>query len=196
MDKLHLSATILTSTTIINNNASMSTILPYKNILPRIDKTAFIANNATIIGDVEIGSGSSVWFGTVIRGDVNNVKIGKNTNIQDCSMIHVSTDGQGCYIGDNVTVGHMAMLHACTIEASAFVGLKACVMDDALVESGAMVAAGALVTPGKRVPTGQVWGGSPARYMREIRPEEAEYIALNTSRYVDLANTYLVTSPN
>ena len=174
----------------------MSTILPYKNILPRIDKTAFIASTATIIGDVEIGSNSSIWFGTVVRGDVNNVKIGRNTNIQDSSVIHVSTDGQGCYIGDNVTVGHMAMLHACTIETSAFVGLKACVMDDAVVERGAMVAAGALVTPGKRVPTGQLWGGSPARYMRDIRAEEAEYIMLNTSRYVELASAYSVANPN
>ena len=174
----------------------MSTILPYKNILPRIDKTAFIASTATIIGDVEIGSNSSIWFGTVIRGDVNDVKIGKNTNIQDNAVIHVSTDGQGCYIGDNVTVGHMAMLHACTIEASAFIGLQACVMDDAVVESGAMVAAGALVTPGKRVPTGQLWGGSPARFIRDIRTKEAEYIVLNSSRYTELANTYLTAKSN
>ena len=169
----------------------MVTILPYKNVLPRIDKTVFVAETAAIVGDVEIAANSSIWFGVVVRGDVNDIKIGCNTNIQDNSVIHVTTDGQGCYIGDNVTVGHMAMLHACSIESTAFVGLKACVMDDVVIESGAMVAAGALVTPGKRIPSGQLWAGSPARYMRDLRPEEVEANALNTARYVELAARYL-----
>lgn len=137
-----------------------SVILPFKNILPRIAAGVFVAPTAAVIGDVEIGEDSSIWFGCTVRGDVNNVVIGKRTNIQDGTVIHVSNSLQGTYIGDDVTVGHMALLHACTIEDGAFVGMKACVMDGAVVEAGAMVAAGALVTPGKRVPKGQLWAGS------------------------------------
>ena len=139
-------------------------LIPFKNILPRIGNGVFIAPNVPIIGDVEIGDDSSIWFNCVLRGDVNSIKIGKRSNIQDGTVIHVSSFGLGTIIGDDVTVGHMAMLHACTIEGGAFVGMMACVMDGAVVEKGAMVAAGALVTPGKRVPSGQLWGGSPARF--------------------------------
>ena len=191
MERTRFSASIQASLPVQPTRTLMVTILPYKNVLPRIDKTVFVAETAAIVGDVEIAANSGIWFGVVVRGDVNDIKIGCSTNIQDNSVIHVATDGQGCYIGDHVTVGHMAVLHACSIESNAFVGLKACVMDDAVIEPGAMVAAGALVTPGKRVPSGQLWAGSPARYMRDLRPEEAEANALNNARYVELAARYL-----
>lgn len=164
---------------------------PYKNILPRLGKNVLVAPGAQLAGDVEIGDESNIWFNCVLRGDVNNIKIGKRTNIQDGTVIHVSTFGQGTYIGDNVTVGHMALLHACTIESNAFIGMGACVMDDCYVEEGAMVAAGALLTPGKRVPKGELWAGRPAKFMRKLTEKEAEHIAWTANHYVELAREYL-----
>jgi carbonic anhydrase/acetyltransferase-like protein (isoleucine patch superfamily) len=166
-------------------------ILPYKNVVPRIDETAFIASNTSIIGRVSIGEDSSVWFGCTIRGDVNDVVIGARTNIQDGTVIHESSFGDATLIGDDVTVGHMALLHACTIKDSAFVGMKACVMDGAIVEEKAMVAAGALVTAGKIVPTGQLWAGSPARYMRDLTDEDFKHMSWSSRNYVKLSREYM-----
>ena len=166
-------------------------IRKYKNISPKIEASAFIAENVVIIGDVEIGAESSVWYNCVLRGDVNDIKIGARTNIQDGTIIHVSSTTQGTYIGDDVTVGHMALLHACTIGNSAFIGMQACVMDDAIVEDEAMVAAGALVTPGKRIPSHQLWGGSPAKFMRNLTAEEIEFLKFSADRYVRLSRDYL-----
>lgn len=163
----------------------------YKDILPRLDPKVWLAPGAHVIGDVDIGAQANIWYNCVIRGDVNDIKIGARTNIQDGTVIHVSSTLQGTYIGADVTVGHMALLHACTVEDAAFIGMKACVMDGAYVESGAMVAAGALVTPGKRVPSGQLWAGSPARFMRELTAEEKAYIPYSAKHYVELAARYL-----
>ncbi len=164
---------------------------PYEGIMPRLGQRVFIAPGAQIIGDVQIGDDSSVWYNCVVRGDVNNVIIGKRTNIQDGTVIHVSSVSQGTYIGDDVTVGHMALLHACTVESGAFIGMKACVMDDAFVESGAMVAAGAVVTPGKRVKSGEVWAGVPARPIRGLSEQEKKYLLHSPRHYVGLAAKYL-----
>src|SRR5690606_27614238 len=123
-------------------------------------------------GDVTVGAETGIWFGCVLRGDVDRIRIGARTNIQDGTVVHVSHRDGPTVIGDEVTVGHLALLHACTLEDRSFVGMKACVMDGAVVESGAMVAAGALVTPGKRVPSGQLWAGSPARPMRDLTEAE------------------------
>jgi len=169
----------------------MNALHPYKGILPKIGRRVWLAAGAQVIGDVEIGEDVGIWYNCVIRGDVNNIKIGARTNIQDGTVIHVSSTLQGTYIGTDVTVGHMALLHACTVEDAAFIGMKACVMDGAYVESGAMVAAGALVTPGKRVPAGQLWGGSPARFMRDLTEEEKAYIPYSAKHYVELAARYL-----
>lgn len=166
-------------------------LVPFKNILPRIGNSVFIAPNAAVIGDVEIGDDCSIWYNCTIRGDVNDVKIGKRTNIQDGTVVHVSNSLQGTYIGEGVTVGHMALLHACTVEDNAFIGMMACVMDGAVVEKGGMVAAGALVTPGKRVPSGQLWAGRPAKFVRELTGEEKENIPWTAQHYVDLARKYL-----
>src|SRR5262245_43387491 len=115
-------------------------IYPYRGIMPKIHETAFIAPTASIIGDVEIGAGSNIWYGAVLRGDVNPIKIGKNTNIQDGTVIHTTSNFQGTTVGDNVTVGHLAILHACTVEDYGFVGMQACVMDGAVVENRGMLA--------------------------------------------------------
>ncbi len=165
-------------------------ILPFEGISPKFDESVFIAPGANVIGDVEIGSESSIWFGCTIRGDVNCIRIGARTNIQDNSVIHVATGRYGTYIGDDVTVGHTALLHACEIRSGAFIGMQACVMDGAVVEEGAMVAAGALVTPGKIISSGELWGGRPARFMRSITDEELEYFKKSATLYADLAQKY------
>jgi len=166
-------------------------LLPFKSHLPKIADSVFIASNAYVIGDVEIGEGSGVWFSCTLRGDVNDIRIGRRTNIQDGTVIHVATETQGTYIGDDVTVGHMALIHACTIGSRVLIGMQACVMDGAVVEDEAMVAAGSLVTPGKRVPSRQLWAGAPARYVRELTPQEVEFLKVSADRYSGLARTYL-----
>src|ERR1700687_1260112 len=146
----------------------MPLILSFRGIVPRIAADAFVAPNATIIGDVEIASGANIWFGCVLRGDVAKIVVGANSNVQDGTVVHGSTGKPPTFIGANVTIGHMALIHACRLEDRNFVGMKAGVSDGAVVESGAMVAAAALVTTGKRVPRGELWGGNPARRMREL----------------------------
>lgn len=165
-------------------------IRPYRGVHPMIDPSAFVAETAVVTGDVVIGPATGIWYGCVLRGDVNEIRIGARTNIQDGTVIHVARNGQGTYIGDDVTVGHLALLHACTLESGCFVGMKACVMDGALVESRAMVAAGALVTPGKRVKSGWLWAGSPAKPVRELTEEELAFLPVSAMQYSDLAREY------
>jgi len=162
-----------------------------EGVFPRISKHAFIAPGAVVVGDVEIGDESGVWFGCIIRGDVNMVRIGARTNIQDGTIIHVTRKTGPTHIGSNVTIGHCVLLHACTLEDNSFVGMRATVMDGAVVESGAWVAAGALVTPGKRIPAGQIWAGNPARFLRDQTPQEKAFIAESAQNYVDLAMEYM-----
>jgi carbonic anhydrase/acetyltransferase-like protein (isoleucine patch superfamily) len=165
-------------------------ILRYRDRTPRIAPTAFIAPDATLIGDVEVGEDSGVWFGCVIRGDVNPIKVGARTNIQDGTIVHVTRKLSTTTIGSDVTIGHRAIVHGCTLEHGCFIGMAATLMDGVVVEAGAMVAAGALVTPGKRVAKGQLWGGSPAAYMRDLTPEEAAYIKNAALHYAELARNY------
>ena len=176
-------------------------ILPYRGITPTIAPDAFVAETAVIIGDVEIGAGTSIWYGCVLRGDVNSIRVGRNTNIQDGTIVHVNSDPDGDYretgggepthIGDDVTIGHLALIHACTLENRSFVGMRAAVIDRAVVEGGAMVAAGALVTPGKRVPAGQLWAGSPAKYLRDLSDEEQANLPYIAEHYAELTLGYL-----
>ncbi len=167
-------------------------ILPYRGVLPTIATGAFIAETAVVIGDVEIGPRSSLWYGTVVRGDVNKIRIGSDTNIQDGTVVHVDRKKYGAFIGDRITIGHMAMIHACTLEDDCFVGMKACVMDGAVVESGAMVAAGALVVPGKRVRGGELWGGVPAKPLRMLQDAELAGFRAGAEKYAQLAAEYLL----
>jgi carbonic anhydrase/acetyltransferase-like protein (isoleucine patch superfamily) len=166
-------------------------ILPYKNTMPRIHETAFIAPNAVIIGDVEIGAHSSFWFNCMARGDMNEIRIGENSNIQDGTIIHIDSRSCGTYIGNNVTVGHMCMLHACRLEDNCMIGMQATVMDGAVVESGALVAAGALVAPGKRVGAGELWAGSPARRVRLTGDKEQDMLNYIWPTYVNLSQEYI-----
>jgi carbonic anhydrase/acetyltransferase-like protein (isoleucine patch superfamily) len=166
-------------------------ILPYKGILPKIADGVFIAQNAVVTGDVEIGAGSGIWYGCVLRGDVHQIRIGERTNIQDNTVIHVTRNKFGTYIGSGVTVGHGAILHACTLGDNSFVGMGATVMDGAVVEEGAMVAAGALVTPGKVVKAGQLWGGSPAKFLRPLSEAELAFFPVSAENYAVLAAEYL-----
>jgi carbonic anhydrase/acetyltransferase-like protein (isoleucine patch superfamily) len=165
-------------------------ILPYKGLRPTLAADAFIAPNAVITGNVVIGSESSVWFGCVLRGDVHEIRVGARTNIQDGTIIHCTRDRFGCYIGSDITIGHAAILHACTLEDGCFVGMGATVMDGARVESGAMVAAGALVTPGKLVKKGELWAGSPAKFLRPLTAEDLAFFPKSVAHYVELGRDY------
>lgn len=169
----------------------MALILPYRGVMPTIDPSAFIADNAVIIGDVHIGAESNVWFNCVLRGDVHEIRIGRRTNIQDGTIIHTTRNVAGTYVGDEVTVGHKALLHACTVETNAFVGMGAIILDEAVIEGGAMVAAGALVSPKKRVPTGQLWAGQPAKFMRDLTQADLDFFPVSADNYVKLSREYL-----
>lgn len=166
-------------------------IRAFKGISPQIDKTAFIAENAAIIGDVKVGAESSVWYNCTLRGDVNNIIIGDRTNIQDGTVIHVSSTTQGTYIGNDVTVGHMALLHACTVGDNSFIGMQACVMDDTIIEPFAMVGAGSLVLTKQHIKTGELWMGRPAKFVRHLTDEEMEFLKFSAERYVKFSRDYM-----
>jgi len=168
----------------------MAQILSYKGKTPKISPTAFIAPGVTIIGDVEIADDANIWFGCIIRGDVNYIRIGAGTNIQDNSVVHVTRKTGPTIIGAGITIGHQVVLHACTLEDGCFIGMHSTIMDGAVVESGGMVAAGALVSPHKRIPKGQIWGGNPAKFLREMRQEEVDYINVSERNYIELAAEY------
>lgn len=168
-----------------------NSVLPYKGIYPTIADDAFIAPSADIIGDVTIGAKSGIWFGCVIRGDVNTIRIGERTNIQDGSIVHVTRKTHPTIIGSRVTIGHKALLHGCTLEDDCFIGMGAIIMDGAVVESGGMVAAGALITPNKIVKKGEIWAGNPARFFRVMTEEEQAFIAISEANYTKHAEEYL-----
>ncbi|MDI9349416.1 MAG: gamma carbonic anhydrase family protein [Candidatus Symbiobacter sp.] len=169
---------------------SRGIILPFGGVTPKIAASVWLAPNCTITGDVEIADEASIWFGVVIRGDVNEIRIGSRSNIQDNSVIHATKGGHGTYIGNHVTVGHAAILHACTLEDESFIGMGSIVMDGVVVEARAMIAAGAVVTPNKRVPSGELWGGNPARKLRDISEVEQAGLQNIADRYLDYAKGY------
>lgn len=166
-------------------------IVPFGGFAPRVDRSAFIAANATLVGDVEIGANVSIWFGCILRGDGPGIRIGENSNLQDGTVVHIAKRGLMTIVGRNVSVGHMALLHACEIQDEAFVGMHASVLDGAVVESRAMVAAGALVTPGKIVRSGELWAGNPAKKMRDLTPKDYETFEDVVDGYVKLSRRYM-----
>jgi len=172
-------------------------IRQFQGIYPKIDPTVFIAETAVIIGDVEIGPQSSIWYNVVARGDVNFIRIGRRTNIQDLSMLHVThkkdaaDPGAPLIIGDDITVGHSVTLHGCIIEDGAFIGMQAIVMDGAVVGEGALIGAKALVTEGTIIPPHTLWFGSPAKYKRDLTQEEIARLANSASNYVKYALQYI-----
>ena len=175
-------------------------ILPYNKILPIIDPSAFIALDAIISGDVKIGNNSGIWYGCVLRGDVTKIIIGDNTNIQDHSVLHgtrpnhaqnkTGNEGAPVIVGNNVTIGHRATIHACIIEDNSFIGMGSIVMDLARVEEFGMLAAGAVLTPGKIVKKGQIWAGNPAKYFRDLNQAELDYIKISANNYAELGREY------
>ena len=174
-------------------------ILQYKNDFPKIDSTAWIAPSADIVGDVEIGEDSSVWFGCVVRGDVHFIKIGKRTSIQDMSMIHVTHfkkekkigDGNPCIIGDDVTIAHKVMLHGCKIGNACLIGMSATILDGAEIGYESIVGAGSLVTKNKKFPPRSLIMGSPAKVVRTLTDEEVKGIYDNAKHYVEYKNDYI-----
>lgn len=163
---------------------------------PIIAPDAFVAPGTQIIGDVEIGSESSIWYNCVLRGDVNHIRIGKRTNIQDGTVIHVDSFGPGTsaglptIIGNDVLIGHMVMLHGSTLHDRAFVGLGSIVMDGCTIESDGMLAAGAMLTPGKIIRAGELWIGRPAKKVRDLSPEEILRNAAGVAHYVANAKAH------
>jgi gamma-carbonic anhydrase len=156
---------------------------PYQGIYPRIANDVFLASGAKIIGDVEIGRGSSIWYNTVIRGDVNYIRIGEMTNVQDLSMLHVTNKRFPLNIGSRVTIGHSVTLHGCTLQDICFIGMGAVILDGAVIEKKAMVAAGAIVKQGFTVPTGMLAAGVPAKIIRPLTEEEMDDFYMSAERY-------------
>lgn len=169
-------------------------ISPFNSILPVIADDVFIADGARIIGKVHIGSKSSIWFNTVVRGDVHEIRIGARTNIQDNTTVHVSEGRAGCYIGNDVTIGHNAIVHACTVEDLALIGMGAVISDEAVIGKGSLVGAGALVTQGKKFPPYSLIIGSPAKAVRQLTEEEIKGLQESADHYVEIARQYLKIS--
>jgi gamma-carbonic anhydrase len=173
-------------------------IRPFKGVRPKVDPSSFVAETAVIIGDVEIGPLSSIWYTTVVRGDVNHIRIGKGTNIQDLSMLHVThrkepqDSGAPLIIGDFVTIAHGVTLHGCTIGNGAFIGMQAVVMDKAVVGEEALVGARSLVTEGTVIAPRTLWLGSPARYKRDLTDEELERIRNSAKNYIRYAEDFRI----
>jgi len=170
-------------------------VAAYRGIAPSIHETAFIAPGAHVIGDVRIGERSSIWFNCVVRGDVNVIRMGARTNLQDGSIVHVTTERFETFIGDDVLIGHMCLIHGCRLEDESFVGMGSTVMDGCVIERGGMLGAGSLLPPGKIIRSGQLWLGRPARYVRDLTSEEIAANRLAVAHYVELAQEYRVPDP-
>jgi len=166
-------------------------IITVKGITPQVDPSVWVADNATITGDVEIGTDSSIWFQVVIRGDVNKIKIGKRVNVQDASIIHGTTGKQDTVIGDDVSIGHRAIVHGGTIHDNVLIGMGAIVLDDVVVESNVIVGAGAVVTGGMRLESGYLFAGVPAKKIKPLEDGKVDvYIKGTAAGYVEYSKYY------
>lgn len=154
----------------------MAIIQTVRGFEPKIEENCFLAANAVVVGDVEIGEGSSIWFGAVVRGDVNSIRIGRNVNVQDGAVIHTLYQKSVSILEDNVSIGHNAIIHGAKIEEGALIGMGAIVMDNAVVGAGAIVAAGSVVLSGTQIPAGALYAGVPAKFVKEVDPEQARTI--------------------
>lgn len=164
---------------------------PYKGIFPRIADSVYVSPGVHIIGDVEVGEHSSLWFGTIVRGDVHYIRIGRETNLQDGTIVHVMKDQYPTLLGDYVSVGHGAVLHGCTIESHCLIGMRATILNDVRIGEYSIVGAGALVTEGTVIPPRSMVLGVPAKVRRELTPEEVESIDEYARRYHEYKETYL-----
>lgn len=173
------------------------TIKRYLDVSPELGERVFVDDSAVVIGDVKIGDDSSVWPITTLRGDVNKIRVGRCSNIQDGSVLHVThphetmPDGYSLTIGDNVTVGHKVILHGCAVENDCLIGMGSVVMDGAIIRNHVLLGAGSLVPPGKELESGYLWLGSPVKRIRALKQSEIDWIAYSASHYVDLKNKHL-----
>lgn len=162
----------------------MPLIKPVKGISPSFGENCWIAENATLVGDVKLGKNCTIWFNAVVRGDVNSVVIGDNSNIQDGAIIHCTYQKTKTTIGNYVSIAHNAIVHGCTIEDKVLIGMGAIVMDGAVIETGSIIAAGAIVTQNTRVPSGSIYAGNPAKFLKNVSPEAAEVFMRTANNYI------------
>ncbi|MFZ1722458.1 gamma carbonic anhydrase family protein [Dokdonella sp.] len=172
-------------------------IRAFNGIVPRLGANAYVDADALVIGDVELGEDASIWPGAVVRGDVQRIRVGARSSIQDGAVLHVTHDGpytpggSSLLIGADVTVGHAAVLHACTVEDACLIGIHATLLDGAVVRRHSMIGAGAMLSPGKVVGEGELWLGNPARFTRKLSDIEIEKLYYSAQNYVRLKNQYL-----
>lgn len=176
----------------------MRNIRAFQGVSPVLGEGTYVDEAATVIGDVVLGDDVSIWPGTVVRGDVNYIRIGARTNVQDGTIIHVTHDGPygkpggfATVIGEDVTIGHAAVIHACVIEDACLIGMGATILDGAIVRKNGFVGAGAVVPPGKTVESGELWLGNPAKCVRKLGEKEIEQLYYSAQHYVRLKNKYL-----
>lgn len=168
----------------------MPLIKPVKGILPTFGEHCWLAENATVVGDVTMGKNCTVWFNAVVRGDVNSIVIGDNSNIQDGAVIHCTYQKTKTIIGKNVSIAHNAIVHGCTIEDNVLVGMGAILMDGVVVESGSIIAAGAIVTQNTRIPAGSIYAGNPAKLLKMVSAEASEVFMRTANNYVMYAQWF------
>jgi carbonic anhydrase/acetyltransferase-like protein (isoleucine patch superfamily) len=174
-------------------DAASGLILPFEGILPTLAPGAWVAPSASVIGDVVLGQDASVWYGSVLRGDVHHIRVGARSNIQDLSMLHVRSHQFGCIVGEDVTVGHHVVLHGCTIGDGCLIGMGAIILDGATIGDGCLIAAGALIPPGMHVPPRSVVMGSPGKIKREVSDEEQAGFRESAAHYVRLMQRHIAS---
>jgi carbonic anhydrase/acetyltransferase-like protein (isoleucine patch superfamily) len=165
-------------------------IKSFKGISPKIHPDAWVAENAVIIGDVEIGAGTSIWYNVVIRGDLNSIRIGENVNVQDGAVLHVESENGPCLIGDRVTIGHQSIVHGCIVEDDALIGMGATLLSWSKIGKGALIAAGALIKEYENIPSRTLWAGVPAKQRAEVAEDMFQRMQTGWKHYVDLAESY------
>ncbi len=169
-------------------------VFDFEGKSPLIGERAWVAPGAQVMGDVELGEGANIWYGSVLRGDVHQIRVGARTNIQDLSVIHITSHEFGTYIGDDVTVGHRAILHGCTVERGCLIGMGAIILDGAHIGEFSLIGAGALISPGKKIPPRSVVLGAPGRIVRQVTDEEVEGFLLSAKHYVELAERHRLSA--
>ena len=172
----------------------MALLVPFQGKWPQVDPSAFVAENATLIGDVTVGPDASIWYGCVLRGDVGAIRVGARSNVQDLSCVHVTEHLSSTIVGDDVTVGHSVILHGCIVGHGCLIGMGSILLDNARVEDGAVVGAGSLVTSGTVIAAGHMAMGRPAKAVRALRPEEASMGREGAAHYVDVVRRYRAPS--
>lgn len=172
------------------NRSSLASVVSFQGIYPQMASSVFLADGARVIGDVVLDEQVSIWFNAVVRGDVHSIRIGEKTNIQDGAVIHCTYQKNPTFIGKNVSIAHLAVIHGCVIEDDCLIGMGAVVMDKTVIGKGSLVAAGALVSPGTVIPPGSLVIGSPAKVSRSVTPQEFESFCATTQRYLEYTKGY------